>query len=92
VRQRVFLKLLLLLILVVGASTATLDLLVRGSWEGSLQSQLQEDLEDKVRMFAARANRETSTIPRPSDDYVIRSHPRLATVSAATQADSLRAS
>jgi two-component system phosphate regulon sensor histidine kinase PhoR len=63
VRQRVFLKLLLLLILVVGASTATLDLLVRGSWEGSLQSQLQEDLEDKVRMFAARANRETSTIP-----------------------------
>jgi len=63
VRQRVFLKLLLLLIVVVGASTAALDLLVRRSWEASLQSQLQQELEDKVRMFAARANREAATIP-----------------------------
>jgi len=63
VRQRVFLKLLLLLIVVVGASTAALDLLVRRNWESSLQSQLQQDLEDKVRMFAARANREAGTIP-----------------------------
>ena len=62
-RQRVFLKLLLLLIVVVGVSTAALDLLVRRNWEASLQSQLQQDLEDKVRMFAARANREAGTIP-----------------------------
>ena len=62
-RQRVFLKLLLLLIVVVGVSTAALDLLVRRNWESSLQSQLQQDLEDKVRMFAARANREAGTIP-----------------------------
>ena len=62
-RQRVFLKLLLLLIVVVGVSTAALDLLVRRSWESSLQSQLQQELEDKVRMFAARANREASTTP-----------------------------
>jgi two-component system, OmpR family, phosphate regulon sensor histidine kinase PhoR len=62
VRQRVFLKLLLLLIVVVGVSTAALDLLVRRSWESSLQSQLQQELEDKVRMFAARANREASAI------------------------------
>ena len=62
-RQRVFLKLLLLLIVVVGISTAALDLLVRRSWEASLQSQLQLALEDKVRMFAARANREAGTIP-----------------------------
>jgi two-component system, OmpR family, phosphate regulon sensor histidine kinase PhoR len=63
VRQRVFLKLLLLLSVVVGVSTAALDLLVRRSWESSLQSQLQQELEDKVRMFVARANREASTIP-----------------------------
>lgn len=62
-RQRVFLKLLLLLIVVVGVSTAALDLLVRRNWESSLQSQLQQELEDKVRMFAARANREASTLP-----------------------------
>jgi two-component system phosphate regulon sensor histidine kinase PhoR len=63
VRQRVFLKLLLLLIVVVGVSTAALDLLVRRNWESSLQGQLQQDLEDKVRMFAARANREAGTSP-----------------------------
>lgn len=62
-RQRVFLKLLLLLVVVIGVSTAALDLLVRRSWEGSLQSQLQQDLQDKVRMFAARANREAGSIP-----------------------------
>ncbi len=62
-RQRVFLKLLLLLIVGVGISTAALDLLVRRSWESSLQSQLQQELEDKVRMFAARANRESAMIP-----------------------------
>jgi two-component system, OmpR family, phosphate regulon sensor histidine kinase PhoR len=63
VRQRVFLKLLLLIIVVVGVSTAALDLAVRRSWESSLQSQLQQDLQDKVKMFAARANREAGTIP-----------------------------
>lgn len=62
-RQRVFLKLLLLLVVVVGASTAALDFLVRRNWESSLQAQLQQDLEDKVRMFAARANREAGTVP-----------------------------
>lgn len=62
-RQRVFLKLLLLLVVVVGVSTAALDLLVRRNWESSLQLQLQQDLEDKVRMFAARVNREAGTIP-----------------------------
>jgi two-component system, OmpR family, phosphate regulon sensor histidine kinase PhoR len=63
VRQRVFLKLLLLLIVVVGASTAALDFVVRRSWESSLQTQLQQDLADKVRMFAARANREAGSFP-----------------------------
>jgi two-component system phosphate regulon sensor histidine kinase PhoR len=48
---------------VVGVSTAALDLVVRRSWESSLQSELQEDLEEKVRMFAALANREAGTVP-----------------------------
>lgn len=62
-RQRVFLKLLLLIVVVVGVSTAALDLMVRRSWEFSLQSQLQQELRDKVRMFAARADREAGSIP-----------------------------
>jgi len=48
---------------VIGVCTAALDLMVRRSWESSLQSQLQLDLQDKVRMFAARANREAGAIP-----------------------------
>ena len=38
--QRVFLKLLVLIVLVVGVSTAALDLLVRRNWQGSLTSQV----------------------------------------------------
>jgi two-component system, OmpR family, phosphate regulon sensor histidine kinase PhoR len=63
VRQRVFFKLLLLIVVVVGVSTAALDFFVRRSWENSLSSQLQQDLQDKVKMFAERANREAGTIP-----------------------------
>lgn len=62
-RHRVFLKLLLLIIVVVGVSTAALDVLVRRSWESSISSQLQQDLQDKVQMFAARADREAGSIP-----------------------------
>ena len=64
-RQRVFLKLLFLLVAVVGVTTMSLDLVVRRSWESSLQTQLQQSLEDKVRMFAARANREAGVLPYP---------------------------
>lgn len=62
-RKRIFLKLLFLIVVVVGVSTAALDLLVRRSWEASLLSQLHQDLQDKVQMFAARADREAGTIP-----------------------------
>lgn len=62
-RKRIFFKLFLLIIMVVGVSTAALDILVRRSWEASLSAQLQRDLEDKVQMFAGRANRESSSIP-----------------------------
>jgi two-component system phosphate regulon sensor histidine kinase PhoR len=63
VRQRIFFKLLLLILVVVGVSTAALDFLVRRSWEASISSQLQQDLQDKVEMFAARADREAGSIP-----------------------------
>ena len=62
-RRRIFFKLFLVIIAVVGVSTAALDLLVRRNWEASLSAQLQHNLEDKVQMFAARANREAGTIP-----------------------------
>jgi two-component system phosphate regulon sensor histidine kinase PhoR len=62
-RKRIFLKLFLLIIAVVGVSTAALDILVRRGWEASLSAQLQRDLEDKVQMFAGRANRESGSIP-----------------------------
>ena len=61
--KRVFLKLLLLTIAVVVASTITLDVFVRRHWEASLRSEVDRNLEDKVQMFAARANREAGTIP-----------------------------
>jgi two-component system phosphate regulon sensor histidine kinase PhoR len=62
-RKRIFFKLFLLIIMVVGVSTAALDIFVRRSWEASLSAQLQRDLEDKVQMFAGRANRESGSIP-----------------------------
>lgn len=62
-RKRIFFKLFLLIIAVVGVSTAALDLLVRRSWEASLSSQLQRNLENKAQMFADRANREAGKVP-----------------------------
>ena len=53
-RNRVFFKLLLLILLVIGVSTAALDLMVRLNWEESLRAQLEENLTGKVKLFAAR--------------------------------------
>jgi two-component system, OmpR family, phosphate regulon sensor histidine kinase PhoR len=63
VRRRVFLKLVVLILVVVGLSTAALDALIRGTWEKSLFTQLQQGLQNQVKMFAARANREAGSIP-----------------------------
>jgi len=63
VRKRIFLKILVLIVVVVGVSTAALDFFIRRSWEASLSAQLQQDLQDKVQMFAARADREAGSIP-----------------------------
>src|SRR5437773_11734030 len=61
-RKRIFFKLFLLIIMVVGVSTAALDILVRRSWEASLSAQLQRDIEDKVKIFAGLAHRESGSI------------------------------
>jgi two-component system phosphate regulon sensor histidine kinase PhoR len=63
VTKRVFLKLFLLIIVVVGVSTAALDISVRRYWVASLHSEVEQSLRDKVLMFAARANHETGAIP-----------------------------
>lgn len=60
--KRVFLKLLVLIVVVVGISTATFDAFVRRTWEQSLVAEINRNLQDKVQMFAARANHETGTI------------------------------
>ena len=60
--KRVFLKLLLLIVIVVVVSTAALNIFVRRNWEASLQSEVDRNLEEKVEMFAARANHETGNI------------------------------
>lgn len=61
--KRVFLKLLLLIVVVVVVSTVAMDLFVRRSWEASLQGELDRNLAQKVQMFAARVNRESTQIP-----------------------------
>ncbi|HZQ19250.1 MAG TPA: ATP-binding protein [Terriglobales bacterium] len=60
--KRVFLKLLVLIVVVVGVSTAAFDLFVRHTWEASLESEINRNLQDKVQMFALRADREAGTI------------------------------
>lgn len=61
-RKRILFKLLFLTIVVVGVSTAALDIMVRRTWENSLAAQLDQNLQDKVKMFAARADHEASLL------------------------------
>jgi two-component system phosphate regulon sensor histidine kinase PhoR len=78
VTKRVFLKLLLLIILVVGVSTAALDIFVRRTWEASLSSELQQDLQEKVQMFAVHANHEQGLLPfqQMADEEATAAHAR----------------
>jgi two-component system phosphate regulon sensor histidine kinase PhoR len=63
VTKRVFLKLFLLIVAVIGVSTTALDLLVRRSWQASLEAELNRNLQDKVQMFALRADHESGRTP-----------------------------
>ncbi len=53
-RSRIFLKLFLAALLLVVACTLTLDVLIRGAWEGMLRSEIETSLRQKTQMFASR--------------------------------------
>jgi two-component system phosphate regulon sensor histidine kinase PhoR len=78
VTQRVFSKLLLLIVLVVGVSTAALDIFVRRTWEASLSSELRQDLQEKAQMFAVHANHEQNLVPyqQMADEEAAAAHAR----------------
>ena len=54
-RNRVFFKLLAAFVLVIVAATITLDISIRRAWENSLRQQIERNLQQKVLMFAGRA-------------------------------------
>jgi len=54
VTSRLFLKLSLAFLSVIGVATLTLDLVVRTAWEGSLYRNLETGLEEKARLYAQR--------------------------------------
>ncbi len=52
--RRIFTKLLIFFLLVIAATTVTIDFTVRTAWERSLFSTIQQNLSQKVLMFASR--------------------------------------
>ena len=53
-RSRVFFKLVVAFVLVIAATTATIDIAVRCSWEASLRDEIESSLREKTLMFADR--------------------------------------
>ena len=53
-RRRIFFKLMLVFLLVIGASALTLELSVRSAWERILREQIERNLRQKAQMFAHR--------------------------------------
>jgi two-component system, OmpR family, phosphate regulon sensor histidine kinase PhoR len=53
-RSRIFFKLMLVFLLVIGASALTLELAVRSAWERILREQIERNLRQKTQMFAHR--------------------------------------
>jgi two-component system phosphate regulon sensor histidine kinase PhoR len=56
VRSRVFFKLLAAFVLVIAATTLTLDVSIRRAWESSLRQEIERSLKQKTLMFANRVN------------------------------------
>jgi len=54
VTRRIFTKLLIFFLLVIAATTVTLDFTVRTAWERSLYATIEQNLSQKVLMFANR--------------------------------------
>jgi two-component system phosphate regulon sensor histidine kinase PhoR len=57
-RNRIFFKLIGAFVVVIAVATATLDVLVRQAWEGSLYNEIHTALVQKVTMFAGTVQRE----------------------------------
>ncbi len=55
-RSRVFFKLLAAFVLVIAATTLTLDVSIRRAWESSLRQEIERSLKQKTLMFANRVN------------------------------------
>ena len=55
-RNRIFLKLMAALALVIAAATVTLDVSIRHAWEDSLRQEIERNLRQKTQMFADRVN------------------------------------
>ena len=53
-KSRIFLKLYLAAVLVIGAGTLTMAVLVRHAWVGMLRSEIETSLRQKTLMFASR--------------------------------------
>ncbi len=55
-RNRIFFKLLVVFVVVIAATTVTLDFSIGRAWEDSLRQQLERNLRQKALMFAGRVN------------------------------------
>ncbi len=53
-RSRIFLKLMLVFLLVIGVTTFTLQITIRRMWERTLREQIERNLSEKALMFAQR--------------------------------------
>ncbi len=60
-RNRIFFKLLATFVLVIIAGTVTLDISIRRAWEDSLRETIENNLQQKVVMFADRVNSDRNT-------------------------------
>jgi two-component system, OmpR family, phosphate regulon sensor histidine kinase PhoR len=64
VRRGVFLNLLLAFLVVIATTTVTIDLTVRRAWENSLRHQIEQNLQEKALLFAARVQAEKIATPQ----------------------------
>ena len=53
-RSRIFLKLMLVFLVVIGVTTITLQITIRKMWEQTLRAEIERNLQQKTLMFAER--------------------------------------
>ncbi|HWZ83068.1 MAG TPA: ATP-binding protein [Terriglobales bacterium] len=53
-RSRIFLKLMLVFLVVIGVTTVTLQITIRKMWEQTLRAEIERNLQQKTLMFAER--------------------------------------